>query len=125
MTSNRLRECLGALNWSTAALAVMAQVTPVTARRWLSGRVPIPPGVARVIEQMAALAEKLAHKARLNATAAQSFLEVRRTARNALDQGAPTCLTNQHREPFWPPLTFGCACRVGRAATGVTPISRR
>ena len=34
MTSDRLRECLGALNWSTAALAVMAQVSPVTARRW-------------------------------------------------------------------------------------------
>jgi hypothetical protein len=62
MTSDRLRECLGALNWSTAALAVMAQVSPVTARRWLSGRVPIPPSVARVIEQMAALAETLAHK---------------------------------------------------------------
>ena len=32
MTPDRLRECLGALNWSTAALAVMAQVSPVTAR---------------------------------------------------------------------------------------------
>jgi hypothetical protein len=62
MTPDRLRECLGALNWSTAALAVMAQVSPVTARRWLNGKVQIPPGVGRVIEQMAVLAETLAHK---------------------------------------------------------------
>jgi hypothetical protein len=34
MTHDRLRECLGALNWSTSALAAMAQVSPVTARRW-------------------------------------------------------------------------------------------
>ena len=62
MTPDRLRECLGALNWSTAALAAMAQVSSVTARRWLNGKLPIPAEVARVIEQMAALAETLAHK---------------------------------------------------------------
>ena len=33
MTPERLRECLGVLNWSTAALAAMAQISPVTARR--------------------------------------------------------------------------------------------
>jgi transcriptional regulator with XRE-family HTH domain len=62
MTSDRLRECLGALNWSTAGLAVMAQVSPVTARRWLNGKVPIPPDVAHVIEQIAALAKTLSRK---------------------------------------------------------------
>jgi transcriptional regulator with XRE-family HTH domain len=62
MTPDRLRECLGGLNWTTAALAAMAHVSPVTARRWLNGKVPIPADIARVIEQMAALAETLAHK---------------------------------------------------------------
>ena len=62
MTPERCRECLGTLNWSTAALAAMAHVSPVTARRWLSGKLPIPADIARVIEQMAALAETLAHK---------------------------------------------------------------
>jgi transcriptional regulator with XRE-family HTH domain len=46
MTPDRLRECLGALNWSTAALAAMAQVSPVTARRWLNGQREIPSKVA-------------------------------------------------------------------------------
>jgi hypothetical protein len=41
MTPDRLRECLGALNWSTAALAAMAQVSPVTARRRQAGKRPI------------------------------------------------------------------------------------
>jgi hypothetical protein len=62
MTPDRLRECLGALNWSTAVLAVTAQVSSVTARRWLNRKVQIPPGVGHVIEQMAVLAETLAHK---------------------------------------------------------------
>ena len=62
MTPDRLRECLRALNWSTAALAATARVSPVTARRWLNGKVPIPADVARIVEQMAALAETLAHK---------------------------------------------------------------
>jgi transcriptional regulator with XRE-family HTH domain len=62
MTSTRLHECLTRLGWSTDGLAGQANVSPVTARRWLNGKVPIPPDVARVIEQMATLAAELAHK---------------------------------------------------------------
>ena len=50
MTPDRLRQCLGALNWSTAALAAMAQVSPVTARRWQAGKRPIPEQVGAAIE---------------------------------------------------------------------------
>ena len=46
MTPERLRECLGVLNWSIAALAAMAQISPVTARRWLNGQREIPSKVA-------------------------------------------------------------------------------
>ena len=53
MTPDRLRECLGALNWSTAALAAMAQVSPVTARRWQAGKRPVPKQVGSAIEAMA------------------------------------------------------------------------
>jgi ribosome-binding protein aMBF1 (putative translation factor) len=62
MTPDRLRNYLDALAWSTTNLAERAAVSPVTARRWRSGRVPIPDEVARVIEQMAALAATLARK---------------------------------------------------------------
>jgi len=62
VTPERLRECLAVLNWSTAALAAMAQISPVTARRWQAGKVSIPPDVGRVVEQMAALAETLSRK---------------------------------------------------------------
>jgi transcriptional regulator with XRE-family HTH domain len=62
MIPARPRECLGALHWSTAALALRAEVSSVTARRWLNGKVSIPPDVARVVEQMAALAETLSRK---------------------------------------------------------------
>jgi hypothetical protein len=43
-------------------LAERAAISPVTARRWLSGRQPAPDSVAHILEQMAALAETLAHK---------------------------------------------------------------
>ena len=59
MTPDRLRECLGALNWSTSALAAMAQVSPVTARRWLNGQREIPTKVAAAMEAMAAAAAAL------------------------------------------------------------------
>ena len=54
MTPERLRECLGALNWSTAAFAATAQVSPVTARRWMNGQREIPAKVAAAMEAMAA-----------------------------------------------------------------------
>jgi hypothetical protein len=50
MTPDRLRECLAALNWGTAALAATAQVSPVTARRWLNGQREIPSKVAAAME---------------------------------------------------------------------------
>ena len=62
MTTTSLRECINQFGWSTTDLAERAVVSPVTARRWLSGKAPIPPDVARIVEQMAALAETLAHK---------------------------------------------------------------
>ncbi|HME22336.1 MAG TPA: hypothetical protein VKI44_13510 [Acetobacteraceae bacterium] len=43
-------------------IAEQAAVSPVTARRWLNGKVPIPPDMARIIEQMAALAATLSRK---------------------------------------------------------------
>ena len=62
MTPDRLRECLGALNWSTAALAAMAQVSPVTARRWQAGKRPVPEQVEAAIEAMARAVEQLSAK---------------------------------------------------------------
>ena len=59
MTSDRLRECLGVLNWGTAALAAMAQVSPVTARRWQAGKRPIPEQVGVAIEATARAVEQL------------------------------------------------------------------
>ena len=59
MTPDRLRECLGALNWTTAALAVMAQVSPVTARRWLNGQREIPITVGTAMEATVAAAAAL------------------------------------------------------------------
>jgi hypothetical protein len=62
MTPDRLRQCLGALNWSTAALALRAEVSPVTARRWQAGKRPIPEPVGVAIEAMARAAEQLSAK---------------------------------------------------------------
>ena len=62
MTPDRLRECLGALNWSTAALAMMAQVSPVTARRWQAGKRPVPEQVGSAIEAMARAVAQLSAK---------------------------------------------------------------
>jgi hypothetical protein len=62
MTSDQLHECLAKLGWSTTNLAERAAVSPVTARRWLNGKVPIPNDVARIVEQMATLAEALSRK---------------------------------------------------------------
>jgi transcriptional regulator with XRE-family HTH domain len=59
MTPERLRECLAALNWSTAALAAMAQISPVTARRWLNGQREVPSKVAAAMETMVAAATAL------------------------------------------------------------------
>jgi hypothetical protein len=52
MTPERLRECLGVLDWRTGNLAAMAHVSPVTARRWQSGKLPVPAQVAAAIEAM-------------------------------------------------------------------------
>jgi hypothetical protein len=38
MTRDRLRQCLEALGWRTADLASMTKVSPVSARRWQSGK---------------------------------------------------------------------------------------
>jgi transcriptional regulator with XRE-family HTH domain len=62
MTPTSLRECLDQLGWSTSELAARADVSPVTARRWLSGKLPIPDSVASIIGAMSALAEGLAQK---------------------------------------------------------------
>jgi len=62
MTPNQLHNCLDQLGWSTMHIAEQAAVSPVTARRWLNGKVPIPPDMARIIEQMAALAATLSRK---------------------------------------------------------------
>ena len=62
MTPNRLRECLVRLNWSTAALAAMAQVSPVTARCWQAGKRPIPEQVGAAIEATARAVEQLSAK---------------------------------------------------------------
>jgi hypothetical protein len=62
MTPDRLHEFLGMLNWRTGDLAAMAHVSPVTARRWQSGKRPIPTQVAAAIEAMANAAVLLSAK---------------------------------------------------------------
>ena len=62
MTPDRLRECVGALNWTTSALAAMAQVSPVTARRWQAGKRPIPGQVGAAIEATVRTVERLSAK---------------------------------------------------------------
>ena len=62
MTPDCLRECLGVLNWSTAALAAMAQVSPVTARRWQAGKRPVPEQVGAAIEATVRTVERLSAK---------------------------------------------------------------
>jgi hypothetical protein len=62
MTHTRLRECCAILGWGAGTLARHADVNLMTARRWLNGQVPVPAGVARIVEQMAALAETLPRK---------------------------------------------------------------
>ncbi len=56
MTPACLRECLTRLGWSTADLATRADVSPVTARRWLSGRLAIPDDVASIVRTLTKLA---------------------------------------------------------------------
>jgi hypothetical protein len=65
MTPDRLREFLDMLNWRTGDLAAMAHVSPVTARRWQSGKRPIPAQVAAAIAAMASAAVQLAAKGNL------------------------------------------------------------
>ena len=62
MTIDHLRALLDTLNWRTGDLAAMAQVSAVTARRWQSGKLPIPAQVAAAIEVMATAAVLLAAK---------------------------------------------------------------
>jgi hypothetical protein len=62
MTPDRLRECLEALGWRTANLAAMASVSPVTARRWQSGKLPVPAQAGAAIEAMAKAAVLLSAK---------------------------------------------------------------
>ena len=65
MTPDCLRECLNVLGWSAAELATRADVSHVTARRWLNGKLAIPNHVARTVGMMAELAEALAQKPRI------------------------------------------------------------
>jgi len=67
MTPDRLRECLDALHWRTTELAAMATVSPVTARRWQSGKLPIPGQVAAAIEAVMHSMVQLSDKPRSNA----------------------------------------------------------
>jgi hypothetical protein len=62
MTPACLRKCLDRLGWSSTELAARADVSSVTARRWLSGKVAIPDHLARTLGMMAELAEALARK---------------------------------------------------------------
>jgi hypothetical protein len=62
MTPDRFRECLDRLGWSSTELATHADVSPVTARRWLSGKLTIPDHVAHTIGKMAELAAALARR---------------------------------------------------------------
>ena len=59
MTPERLRQCCGFLCWSAGALALRAEVSPVTARRWLNGQREIPITVAATMEAMVAAAAAL------------------------------------------------------------------
>jgi hypothetical protein len=54
MTSDRLRQCRDILDWSARALARRAEVSPVTARRWLNGQREISAKVAAAMEAMVA-----------------------------------------------------------------------
>ena len=62
MTAASLHECLDRLGWSTMDLADRAAVSPVTVRRWLNGKVPVPDNIVRTLEQMTTLAETLTHR---------------------------------------------------------------
>jgi DNA-binding transcriptional regulator YdaS (Cro superfamily) len=59
MTPERVRQCCDILCWSAGALALRAEVSPVTARRWLNGQREIPTKVAAAIEAMVAAAAAL------------------------------------------------------------------
>jgi hypothetical protein len=59
MTPERLRQCCDVLCWSAGALALRAEVSPVTARRWLNGQREIPIKVAAAIEAMVTAAAAL------------------------------------------------------------------
>ena len=59
MTPERLRQCCDILCWSAGALALRAEVSPVTARRWLNGQREIPTKVAAAIEAMVTAAAAL------------------------------------------------------------------
>jgi hypothetical protein len=52
MTPERLHQCCDVLCWSAGALALRAEVSPVTARRWLNGQREIPTKVAGAMEAM-------------------------------------------------------------------------
>ena len=62
MKPDCLRECLNVLGWRTLDLAAMAKVSPVTARRWVSGKLALPVPVAELLEAMARAAAILATK---------------------------------------------------------------
>jgi hypothetical protein len=59
MMPERLRQCCDILCWSAGALALRAEVSPVTARRWLNGQREIPTKVATAIEAMVTAAASL------------------------------------------------------------------
>jgi hypothetical protein len=59
MTPERLRECCDILCWGAGVLALRAEVSPVTARRWLNGQREIPITVAAAMEAMVAAAAAL------------------------------------------------------------------
>ncbi len=53
MTPDRIRECLDALRWSSSDLAVRADVSPVSARRWIAGKTVIPTRIAAWLQTLA------------------------------------------------------------------------
>lgn len=98
MTSVSLCACLDRLGWSNTELAFRAEVFPVIAQRWVSGKQPIPDHVARRVAAMAALAEALGRS--------PAPMEI---ATCPLGSGSPTgeLIRQAEHEPPWGRRTRG------------------
>ncbi len=55
MTPDRFRECLAVLHWSQRGLAGILDTHPTTVRRMATGDAGIPDGVAKWLEELAAV----------------------------------------------------------------------